>query len=186
MSPPRFEVEPGRVTVEVPRNALLSPDTIDWIGSLGYADLSDAQHLALAMMRNSGGATAAMLRVWGVAAAEAGSALRDLVGRGVAERSGGRRYAVYHLAVGAQNTVGQPALVGPTGGSGDTTDQWAVLEAIRAGHHTTAQIRQQLGLSYPTTIRRVNALIEQGLIQPTRPRNSSRQSYRLTNPQEQP
>ena len=72
------------------------------------------------------------------------------------------------------------------GGSGDTADQWAVLEAIRAGHHTTAQIRQQLGLSYPTTIRRVNALIEQGLIQPTRPRNSSRQSYRLTNPQEQP
>ncbi len=115
------------------------------------------------MMRNSGGATAAMLRVWGVAAAEAGSALRDLLARASPNDRTAGAYAVSHLAVGAQNTAGQPALVGPTGGGGDATDQWAVLEAIQAGHHTTAQIRQQLGLSYPTTIRRVNALIEQGL-----------------------
>lgn len=185
MSPPRFEVEPGRVTVQVPRNALLSTDTIDWIGSLGFADLSDAQHLALAMMRNSGGATAAMLRVWGVAPTEAGNALRDLVARGVAGRSGGRRYAAYHLSAPSRDFVaGQPALVDLEDGSGVTTQQWAIVEAIRAGHHTTAQIREQLGLSYPTAIRRINALIARGLIRPTRPRQSSRQSYRLTHPEE--
>ena len=93
MSPPQFDVSPGRVHVTVPRNALLSPETIEWIGALGLGDLTDEQHLALAMMRNSGRATSAMLRSWGVEALAAGRALRDLVDRGIAEQIGGNRNA---------------------------------------------------------------------------------------------
>ncbi len=185
MSPPQFDVSPGRMQVTVPRNALLSTETIDWIGSLGLGGLTDEQHLALAMMRNSGRASSAMLRSWGVEGLAAGRALRDLVDRGVAVRSGGKRYATYHLVARApvalqHALVPQPALPG----SGIEAELDAVTEAIRAGRVTSRQIAEHLQLEYPTTIRRINALIERGVVQPTRPRRSSRQSYRLVHPEE--
>ena len=50
------------------------------------------------MMRSTGRVTNAMLQAWGVDRFSAGTALKDLVGRGVAVSSGGRRYASYRLA----------------------------------------------------------------------------------------
>lgn len=185
MSPPQFDVSPGRMQVTVPRNALLSPETIDWIGSLGLGGLTDEQHLALAMMRNSGRASSAMLRSWGVEGLAAGRALRDLVDRGVAVRSGGTRYATYHL-VAYPPVVRQQALLPQPAhpGSGIQAELDAVIEAIRSGRVTSRQIAEHLQLEYPTTVRRLNALIERGVIQPTRPKRSSRQSYRLVHPEE--
>lgn len=194
MSPPQFDVGPGRVHVAIPRSALLSPETIEWIGSLGLGGLTDEQHLALAMMRNSGRATSAMLRSWGVEGLAAGRALRDLVDRGVVVRSGGKRYASYHLIVtpptAPQGPLSREARPGGNevtrvtrSGAGIEAEVDAVLEAIRAGHTTTQQVAEHLGIRYPTAIRRINVLIERGDIQPTRPKHSSRQSYRLVQPE---
>lgn len=93
MSPPEFDAQPGRLTVTVPRTALLAPETVAWISDLGLSGLSDAHHLALAIMHSSGRVSVAMLRAWGVSESEARRAVQDLVGRGVALRTGGKRYA---------------------------------------------------------------------------------------------
>lgn len=185
MSPPQFDVGPGRVHVTIPRNALLSPETIEWIGALGLGDLTDEQHLALAMMRNSGRATSAMLRSWGVEGLAAGRALRDLVDRGVAERRGGKRYASYHLFTHAIEIPQPPLNLNDPSGSGVEAELDALIQAIRAGYVTSQQIAQHLSLTPRTVRRRVNLLIERGAIQPTRPQRSSRQSYRLSHPEEQ-
>ena len=183
MSPPQFDITPGRVHVTVPRNALLSPETVEWIGSLRLEGLTDEQHLALAMIRNSGRASSAMLRSWGVDALAAGRALRDLVDRGVVERSGGKRYASYHLLVNAAEAAQPPLIAHHHSGSGVEAELDALIQAIKAGRSTSEQIAEHLGLSRRTVRRRVNVLIERGVVQPTRPTRSSRQSYRLTHPE---
>jgi ATP-dependent DNA helicase RecG len=181
MSPPQFDVAPGRMTVRLPQHALLAPETIDWIGSLGQRNLTDAQHLALAMMLSVGRVTNAMLQAWGVDRVAAGGALKDLVARGLAGRSGGRRYATYYL-IDDRSVTATPAVTdGSTdGASGVEADLDAVLEAIRAGTVTHKGLADRLGLAPRTLARRVNELVERGLIERTQPFRSSRQSYRLT------
>lgn len=192
MSPPEFDVSLIQMRVTVPRNALLAPETIAWIGSLDLAGATDEQHLALAMMRNTGSASSGMLQSWGVDPSAAGRALRDLVARGVAVREGGKRYARYHLALTVR---AQPELPGlregeqPPPASGRArveADLDAVLDAVEAGHVTTRSIEAHLEISYQAALRRVRALLDRGLIEPTRPSRSSKQTYRLTSPEETP
>lgn len=184
MSPPEFDVTPARMIVRLPQHALLAPETVGWIGTLGQAGLTDAQHLALAMMRSSGRVTNAMLRAWGVDRVTAGSALRDLVLRGLALRVGGRRYASYHL-LDAPTFGAQTALpIASTTPSGLSADLEAVLSAIRGGTDTSRGLQEQLKLPQRTVARRLGALVERGLIAPTRPRQSTKQSYRLVTPEE--
>lgn len=181
MSPPQFDVAPGRMIVRLPQHALLAPEIVDWIGTLGQTGLTDEQHLALAMMKSSGRVTNAMLRAWGVDRIAAGAALRDLVLRGLARRVGGHRYASYHLletpAVGTRKSGRTPA---PSADLPD--DLVALLDAIRGGIETSPGLQAQLGLPQRTVARRLKALAERGLIEPTRPRQSTKQSYRLINP----
>ncbi len=192
MSPPEFDVGPGHVRVTVPQHALLSPEVVDWIGSLLEVGLSDAQHLAIAMMRSSGYVTNSMLQAWGVDRQSAGQALRDLVERGLAARSGGRRYATYRLLKVSED---DPRLQLPIADVGETADHThptvgteaelaAVTQAIRAGHGSIRDLRRQLGLSERTVYRRVRTLVERAIIEPTEPRQSRRQSYRLTTTEE--
>ncbi len=180
MSPPEFDVTPARVVVRVPQHALLAPDTVEWIGSLKQAGLTDEQHLALAMMRATGRVTNPMLQAWGVDRLAAGRALKDLVGRGIAASNGGRRYASYHLVEDLPaSDDGQPI-----DRSGTEAELDAVVQAIRAGSVTTRALSEQLGLSARTVARRLGILIERGLIAPTHPTRSSKQSYRLVQPEE--
>lgn len=181
MSPPTFETSPGQVTVTVPEHALLSPDTVEWIGSLGEASLSDHQHLALAMMRNTGVATNPMLQAWGIDQMSAGQALRGLVAAGLATRTGVRRYASYRLT----QTAKAPNLaevaarrVGPGAGTGIQRD--AIVQSIRAGHDTVRTLSELLGINRRTVTRRLNELVDAGVLTRTRPAGDRRQTYRPT------
>lgn len=180
MSPPEVDVRPGRVTVTVPQHALLAPETVAWIGSLRQPGLSDEQHLALAMMRTAGRATFAMLQAWDVDRLAAGQALKDLVGRGIAASTGGRRYASYHLVEDVPTQDAHP--LNRTDGIEAELD--AVVQAIRAGSTTTRALTERLGLPQRTVARRLTTLIDRKLIAATHPTRSSRQSYRLVDPEE--
>jgi ATP-dependent DNA helicase RecG len=188
MSPPEFKVSAGSVAVVVPQHALLAPETVEWIGSLGQRGLTDEQHLALSMMRSSGVASNAMLQAWGLDRMTAGAALKDLVSRGLVLRSGGRRYAMYQLAEDALpiTTPHQmPKATAPDRADasqpGIEAELSAVVEAIRAGHTTSRAIQDQLSLSQATVSRRINQLIERDRVRRTQPVRSRKQSYQLIN-----
>lgn len=178
MSPARFDVAPARVNVTVPQHALLAPDVLEWIAALGHEDLSDAQRLAIAMMRSTGRVTNGMLQVWGVDRHAASNALTDLVGRGLAIKSGGKRYASYRLDAirPARGTVVDGARATP----GVEAELDALIQAIRSGHGTIRALALAVGMPEHTTRRRINMLIERGIVERSRPPRSSRQSYRLT------
>lgn len=181
MSPPTFDAAPGSLTVTVPEHALLSPDTIEWIGSLGEPTLSDHQHLALAMMRNTGMTTNPMLQAWGIDQLAAGQALKGLLALGFAVRSGGRRYASYRLTGAARNvdpTTLSPRKVGP--GAGTQSQREAIVQAIRAGHDTVRALTEVLGLNRRSVDRRLGELVKSGHVERTHPTGDRRQTYRLT------
>lgn len=195
MSPPAFDVQPGRVSVTVPQYALLSVEVIDWIGSLGINDLTDVQHLALAIMNSTGRVTNAMLQAWGIDRISAGNALRDLVERNVALPSGGRRYASYRLAPGirehlnAQSTETVSSIsvprtepesprIGPRR-SGIAADHDAIKQAIRSGYTTARQIGEALAMDYHAVLRRLRTLQDRGEVVRTRPQHSRSQTYAL-------
>lgn len=182
MSPPEFDVAPGHVHVTVPQHALLSVETIEWIGTLGQVGLTDHQNLALAMMRGSGRVTNGMLQAWGVDQLSASQALRDLVTRGVAVISGGKRYASYRLAVPAGATTVQPAPHPRRAGIEAELD--AIVQAIRAGHTTARSIGAQLGIGYQTVLRRLTVLRDRGVVAPTQPQHSRYQSYVIVSGEE--
>lgn len=180
MSPPEFDAAPGRMIVRLPQHALLGPETTGWIGTLRQQGLTNEQHLALAMMRSSGQVTNTMLQAWGVDPLTAGNALKDLVVRGVAARSGGRRYASYHLLESSGSRVGTPAPSSGPSSDNVRDDLNVILAAIRSGTETTRGLHEQLGLPLRTVARRLSALVDLGVIEPTQPRQSKKQSYRVT------
>ncbi len=183
MSPPSFDITPGHVHVTVPQHALLDPTTVQWITSLGIAGLSDAQHIALALIHANGSVSNEMLRAWGIDAHDATGALRDLVERGVTTKRGGRRYAVYELtnlgrAHGSAGTSAAPLL--PLGKSERIEMELiSIVEAIRAGHATPNQIATRLGISYVTATRRVNTLVERGRIEGVGKAHSRGRTFRV-------
>ncbi|WP_287005149.1 MULTISPECIES: ATP-binding protein [Gordonia] len=184
MSPPAFDVPPGRVTVTVPQHALLSVDIIDWIASLGAPDLTDAQKLALAIMRSTGRVTNAMLQAWGIDRIAAGNALRDLVTAGLATVSGGKRYASYRLAPQAvagtaRADAPQPSPTPAT--TGIAADFDAIKQAIRAGHVSARQIGAVLDMDYHAVLRRLRVLVAANEVERTKAKHSRSQTYRLTN-----
>ncbi len=182
MSPPEFDADPGRLMVTVPRTALLAPQTVEWIASLGLPNLTDAQHLALAIMRSSGRVSVGMLRAWGVSGTDARRATRDLVTRGVAVRTGGKRYASYRLAEGVDQ-LALPGLEIPVAAAapreGIEAELDVIVQAIRAGHATSRGMAEHLGMGYQTVLRRLRELEDRGIVAPTRPKRSSKQSYRI-------
>ncbi len=182
MSPPEFDADPGRLMVTVPRTALLAPQTVEWIASLGLPNLTDVQHLALAIMRSSGRVSVGMLRAWGVRDTDARRATRDLVTRGVAVRTGGKRYASYRLAEEVDR-LALPGLEIPVAAAapreGIEAELDVIVQAIRAGHATSRGMAEHLGMGYQTVLRRLRELEDRGIVAPTRPKRSSKQSYRI-------
>ncbi len=178
MTPPEFAATPARMQVTVPQHALLSVETIDWISSLGHPDLSDAQHLALAIMRSTGRVTNAMLQAWGVDQPGASLALRDLVSRELATRSRGKRYASYRLA---QTPVYMHrARHTPPLSDGIEAELDAITQAILAGHTTARGLQSHLNIGYQTVLRRLRVLVDRGTVQRVGRTHSSRQSYQVT------
>lgn len=188
MSPPTFDVAPGHVHVTVPQHALLDPPTVEWIEGLSATSLTDEQHIALALMRNTGGVSNEMLRAWGIESHAATAALRGLVDRGLASKSGGRRYASYELAEVAERQMSlwpsppAPAPVRTGRRARIDRELQAVLEAIRAGHVTVRAISQQLGLDYTTTTRRINHLLETDRIEATAAPHARGRSFVVRDP----
>lgn len=181
MSPPEFDAEPGRLMVTVPRTALLAPATVEWIARLGLVGLTDAQHLALAIMRSSGRASVGMLRAWGVSDTDARRAVRDLVERGVCVRTGGKRYASYRLIeeVDRRQPPIQEEATPPSEQVGVRADLDIIVQAIHAGHTTARGLAEHLGMGYHSVLRRLRELEDRDLVTPTRPKRSSKQSYRV-------
>ncbi len=183
MSPAAFDVAPGRVHVTVPQHALLGVETIEWIGNLGQDGLTNTQHLALAMMRSAGRVTNAMLQAWGVDRLSARSALKDLVERGLAVPSGGRRYASYELAVTDESPYRDLrsiiAIEQPIESTGIEAELDAIIQAIRAGHDTARSLESALGMDYQAVLRRLRKLVSAGLVERVHARTSRNQQYRL-------
>jgi len=192
MTPPNFDVTPGHVSVTVPQHALLDPGTIAWIDSLHKPDLTDEQHIALALIHTTGSVSNEMLRAWGVETHVATAALRGLVDRGLATKRGGRRYATYELSEDQQGNGGilfhglfpRPAVSATpasppklTGLSRTDASLQAVVEAIRSGATTTTAICQRLSLSYATATRRINSLLRNGRIGQTAPPHSRARTF---------
>ena len=87
---------PGRQRVVPPPVARASD--LAWLGSLGASGLSHRQSRALVDMRHGTVFTNSAYRArFGVPADEARADLADLVRRGLAERSGERRWVKYRL-----------------------------------------------------------------------------------------
>jgi ATP-dependent DNA helicase RecG len=94
---PSFDSRLSRFTVTFPKHTLLTAETLRWVESLRQPGLSRTQVSALALMREGRQVANGTLRQLGLDSRDATNALADLVGRGLAYKVGGRRYAEYLL-----------------------------------------------------------------------------------------
>jgi ATP-dependent DNA helicase RecG len=147
--------------------------------------------MALAVMRNGREVSSSTLRGWDFDRATGTMPLTGLVARDVAIRDDGRRYATYRLnddlAIQGQRRlplgVGQPttsARIAPpleatARISPGLADVLAVIE--RDGVVTGKGVMVSLGIGYGTAIRRLNRLIELGLVEATAPPQSRKRAY---------
>ena len=170
-------------TVTMGRSGLLGPDVRAWIARLGIPLLSPSHEIALAMMRG-GPVTNAMLREWGADRATAGQVLRDLVESGVAVREGGRRYARYVLDPRFADRPRQDTLR-LDDGPPLTTAQIVAHEAAALREFSADELQALTGLSRPTVVAHLRALIGQELVLAQGHRNSPKRRYRWIGPTEE-
>src|SRR5699024_2552039 len=184
------------------------PETIERIGRMGAGQLSEAHHLALAMMMNTGRTSAAMLKTWGIETITARKVLKELTSAGLARKRGGSRYAWYELeeshdqddilpgvfegdGVLPQNKSRAPDgsrnIARPFSRQGGTEiDMEAIRQAIASGAHTAAEISERTGLARKTVNRRLKVLVDREEVQRTGSTNSPKQSYVLSGEEETP
>lgn len=151
-------------TVSFPKHSLLDPATLEWLGGLG--PLSDAQRLALALMREGRTVTNASLRQLGFDSREATAALSGLVSSGHSRAWGGRRYAQYGLASRV------------LAGRRDPVSQTRAL-FVSGAELSSKQVATALVVSTRTALTYLNELIERGELEPTAPPRSPARRYRL-------
>jgi ATP-dependent DNA helicase RecG len=171
LTPPEFDSRISRFTVTFPKHTLLDTDTVEWINSLGQKGLTDAQCLALALMRERY-VTNAHLRQLGLDSRDATSALADLVRRGLAAKTGGRRYASYVLADAP--SIDKP---GPVRRPEAPTGTAARILALLAsdGELTLAEIAGAASLGKAMTSRHLDQLMADGwVVASGRPRSRNR------------
>ena len=188
MTTPKFDSRILRFLVTFPKHALLDAETLDWIAGLGQPDLSNAQCMALALMREGRSVTNGVLRQLGLERHDATVVLADLVSRGLALKLGGRRYANYVLAGEAERIFADsqsPLLsaredeVGaePVGLRRDRIDEIDRLfdndDLVRA-----ADVMKATGLKAAMVSRYLNRLIDRDRIVATAPTQSRHRAYR--------
>ena len=185
MAPPIFSTDLRRVEVTVPHHALLTAEVLDWIRSLGQADLTQAQVQALAVMREGSSVRNQTLQGWGMHPTDATRELTNLVQRGLAVKDGDRKWASYRLArLATPPTISSagpslfdafPDATPPPGPRGQRIlDLFAAADQL-----TAAQIKDALGVSHGTLISDIRLLIDAGLVVPTAPARSRKRAYRL-------
>ncbi|MBX7113137.1 MAG: putative DNA binding domain-containing protein [Myxococcaceae bacterium] len=98
MSPPTFEDRVSTFSVTFPNHTLLDGETVRWLGTLRVEDLTDAQRMALALMRHGEVLSNATLRqTTGLDSRVVTRDLQVLVQRGLVTQTGSRRWATYQL-----------------------------------------------------------------------------------------
>lgn len=186
MAPPTFSADLRRVEVTVPHHALLTSEVLDWIRSLGHADLTQAQVQALAVMLDGSPVRNQTLQGWGLHSADATRELTNLVQRGLADKVGDRKWASYRLTTppiqrptghSAPSPVAAPRATAPGPRGQRILDLFSAHEQL-----TATQIQESVGVGYVTAIRDINLLIDEGLVTPTAPPKSRNRAYRLTDP----
>ncbi|MCA0438635.1 MAG: putative DNA binding domain-containing protein [Austwickia sp.] len=186
MAPPRFRADLRKVEVVVPHHALLTPDIVEWIHSLGQRDLSDPQVQALALLRVGGELRNQTLQGWGLHSTDATRELADLVQRGLAIKVGDRRGASYRLPIEAQ-AAKRLSATPPPSSAVPTDRQQAILALFRAeGMLSTSAIERAMSVSRATAMNDINALLRAGLLEATAPLKSRRRAYRLSTTDEVP
>jgi ATP-dependent DNA helicase RecG len=190
LTTPRFDDALTRFRVTIPKHALLDADTLAWLAGLDHQDLTDAQRMALALMREGRQVSNATLRQLGLERAEATTALTGLVARGLAISFGGRRYAQYSLAVpgdgpsqlALQLPPDQPQATSTGGqavrsGRRDRTDE--VDRLFDSGRTlTVGDVITATGLKHAMAARYLARLLDDGRIVATAPPRSKNRAYR--------
>jgi len=171
MTRPTFQNFPARFEVEFSRSELLDPETRQWLAGLKAPGLTQVHELALATMFHGQPITNASLREFGATNSEATTVLRDLVTRGLAVRTGGRRYASYSL--GADSTA--PDLFSAV----ETNPRPAVRTVLRErGSAKAGELVEHTGLSRPTVLARLDELINEGVVAAEGSLRSPQRTYR--------
>ena len=170
MLPPDFDGTLTRVQVTVPHNALLTPDVLDWLAALGQEGLNQMQSHALALLKNGRTVRNRTLQIWGAHPADATRDLADLVRRGLVLKVGDRRGTHYSLNPAYEPPLPEPSL---------TPRQRELLQLVQAGAMSSAELTQQLGVSYVTVMNEINALIDRGILEATAPPRSRNRRYQV-------
>jgi ATP-dependent DNA helicase RecG len=170
---PEFHNRINRFKVLFPKHALLDDGTMQWIRSLGH-DLSPAQHLALAMLRQGKAVTNQTLRNLGLEGRRATTELSTLVSLGLAVRIGERRHARYLLAPDSPTTGTGPPREAP-----DEDRTATVLRALAADVELSRKdLHDRTGIPQATLLRILRDLIDQGVVEATAPPRSPSRRYR--------
>ena len=147
MDRPAFGNFPNRFEVEFSSSELLDPVTRDWLDGLREPGLTQLHELALATMRHEHPVSNVVLREFGASHAEATAVLRDLVNRGLAVRTGGRRWATYALDEKPRAATDPVA---------------AAMRAQRSAR--ASELMKATGLSRPTVLARLEELVKEGSV----------------------
>jgi ATP-dependent DNA helicase RecG len=193
MTTPVFDSRLTRFLVTFPKHALLVAEVHAWLETLGQDGLTDAQCMALALMREGRVITNATLRQLGLDRREATAALSDLVARGLAVAFDGRRYAKYSLRPTSSGGDGQLPLPlsGPEAGTavGTTDDsdrpagrrnREAEVDALFEDGRSlrTPDVVAATGLGPAMALRYLSRLVAQGRLVATGPERSRHRAYR--------
>lgn len=165
---PIFRNSSNRFEVEFSRSELLDPTTRQWLAQLREPGLTQLHELALATMFHGRPISNAALRQFGASQADATAVLRDLVNKGLAVRTGGRRYATYSLGVSTET----PDLFTITAPPTDVAEVLRVLGSAGAKDLIAAT-----GYSRPTVLSRLEELIKEGLVEAEGTPNSPKRRY---------
>ncbi|MFS8100537.1 putative DNA binding domain-containing protein [Lentzea alba] len=168
---PIFRNFANRFEVEFSRSELLDPATRQWLAQLREPGLTQLHELALATMYHGRPISNAALRQFGASQSDATSVLRDLVNKGLAVRTGGRRYATYSLGASAE-TLDLFTIASP---------QTDVAEVLRTRLSASAKdLIAATGYSRPTVLLRLEELIQAGLVRAEGAPNSPKRRYLWT------
>lgn len=179
MDLPQFEDRISVFMLTFPNETLLDDDTVRWLQSIIHLELSDAQRMALAVMRRGNEVdNADYRRLTGLDSQDARRDLRALAASGMVEQVGGGRWTRYRLAPSAKVTNSAP-----TGGGMRRDRRPEITSLLRErGELSRAEIAKILGLSDAGVARWLRILRDQKVVTTTNPKPRARGTrYRLLN-----